>query len=65
MFLSFSVEVDDVGETSENKAASSVQPKTSLLSDLPTVSRQADGTVVLCFVWTIPVKVSDMKKYAT
>ncbi|XP_039979943.1 NACHT, LRR and PYD domains-containing protein 3-like isoform X2 [Xiphias gladius] len=40
------VEVDDVGETSENKAASSVQPKTSLLSDLPTVSRQADDVMV-------------------
>ncbi|XP_067426695.1 NLR family CARD domain-containing protein 3-like [Thunnus thynnus] len=36
------VEVSDVGETSQNKEASSVQPQTALLPDLPPVSRHTE-----------------------
>lgn len=54
-FLS-SVEVDDVQETSENEAVSSVQPPAALLSDPPAVSRQTEGSDVLLFEW--------MKKFA-
>ncbi|XP_038566017.1 NACHT, LRR and PYD domains-containing protein 3-like [Micropterus salmoides] len=40
------VEVDDVQETSENEAVSSVQPPAALLSDPPAVSRQTEVVTV-------------------
>lgn len=47
LLLYLLVEVDDVGETSEDKSSCSVQPQAALspLSDLPTVNRQTEGKV--------------------
>ncbi|XP_053194987.1 NLR family CARD domain-containing protein 3-like [Scomber japonicus] len=38
------VEISDVGETSENKEASCVEPQTALLPDLTPVSRHTEGS---------------------
>lgn len=61
VFVCLSVEADDVGETSENKAASSVQPQPAPLSDLPAVSSNIEGEPGLCFLFITQLKLAFMR----